>query len=717
MLIALAAGALSSACNSAPTEQIGVATAQLSNIGQADGCSMTGSCYAGLLGGPWANVPLPAKVLSLTIDDGPGNFGAGIASYLAGLPVPIRATFFDNGNRFVTSTDLPNTNNIPLTAGADGIVTQILAQGHLIANHGVTHRDMATVVLPAGGNQLFKELSETDTDLAGYFPSGFYLFRAPYGDFNPGDYAALANTTMNKYVGPVYWDIGGVSTNYPDQAADWACWQGQITCGSVNAALGCPSVGALAYGTGYLTTQQCGDAYLKDIANFNAGIILTHDPYSWANGNTLAMLQYIIPKLQAEGYTFIRVDDVPEVRKLLPACDSSCTSCTGIQPNQCRACAAGRYLNGTSCPVCDSCTPGTYLAAVCTPTADTQCPACDPSCATCSGAGPDACTTCPTGSFLTAAGACQKCAVCAPGSFQTAACTPTSNTTCTACSPGTDAPDAGSLACVPCVAGTFAADAGAPTCQPCMAGSAAAPGQSGCTACMAGQTSDGGAAACSTCPAGSAAPSDSAECQTCAAGTYAAAGAGACTACVRGKFATSGAGSCTDCAAGSIAASAGMSACTPCPAGTYASSTGGSTCTACATGTFAPDAGATACTACGSCDDGKRCTLDQCDPATGCQHMAIPGCVPDAGVDAGSSMPTKEAGSDAGSDAGHDATSSATSVPDASKGVDAAKAPPSSATPSASGGCAAGGSAPVDGGAVLCGVLVLGVARRRRRQP
>ena len=706
VVLLLGAAFLGACSTHPPGENIGVTSQPLSNVGAADGCDPTGSCYVGLLGGPWANVPLPAKTLALTIDDGPGDFGAGIATFLSGLAVPIRAAFFDNGNRFATSGDLPNLNNIAVTAGANAIVEQILAQGHLVGNHTVTHRDMATEVLPDGPTQVFNELAETDTDLAGYFPSGFYLFRTPYGDFNPGDYSALAHTSMNKYVGPIYWDIGGVSTNYPSQATDWACWQGQITCGSVDVALGCPSIGALAYGTGYLTTKQCGDAYLKDIAAVGAGIILTHDPYSWANGNTLAMLQYIIPTLQADGYTFIRVDDVPEVRALLPPCDPSCTSCTGVNANQCRACAAGRYLSGTSCPTCDACMPGTYQAAACTPTADTQCLACDPSCATCSGAGPSACTACPTGDFLTA-GSCQACTVCAAGSVQMTACTATADATCLTCAPGSYTASAGSPACIMCETGTFAGSAGSTGCLACAPGtSAMSPGQSACTACAAGEISDGGATTCSTCAAGSFAPSDSAECQTCAGGTFATAGAGACTTCSAGTVSVAGAGACTACAPGSIAASPGVSACVPCVAGTYATGPAATACTACAAGTYSA-AGAASCVSCGSCDDGEACTVDRCDPTSGCTHSPAQTCTADAGAagkaDATSGTPSRmmDAGRESGTrDAGPRSTPRADADP--------------TPAPAETGGCSVGRGAPSGAAPVACAAFAILVRRRRK---
>ena len=44
---------------------------------------------------------MPPKVLALTVDDGPGDYGAGISTYLAGLPTPIHVAFFQNGNQWI----------------------------------------------------------------------------------------------------------------------------------------------------------------------------------------------------------------------------------------------------------------------------------------------------------------------------------------------------------------------------------------------------------------------------------------------------------------------------------------------------------------------------------------------------------------------------------------------------------------------------------------
>jgi peptidoglycan/xylan/chitin deacetylase (PgdA/CDA1 family) len=355
--------------------------------------------YDGFKGGT-----LPAKTVALTFDDGPGIYASQLSTWLKGQN--IRAVFFVNGDRVTTSADLPNPNNITVTANVQSILAQIIADGHLVANHTVTHRDIVTDILPLadGSTQLFKELSETDTDINGYVPSGYYLFRAPYGSYNPTAYADLSGTAMNKYVGPVYWDAGGVNTNYggtnnPTQAADWACWQGDIQCGGVGT--GCTGAGASvnlngAGNQGYLTTTQCGDAYLAEITSVGRGVVLMHDPYYWSQGNTFEMVKYIVPKLQALGYSFARIDEVPAIKAALPPCDATCATCEGVGSDYCTSCNAGRYFSAGSCITCNTCGPGLYQVAACTPTSNTVCAPCDGSCATCSGAGATSCTSCAT---------------------------------------------------------------------------------------------------------------------------------------------------------------------------------------------------------------------------------------------------------------------------------------------------------------------------------
>lgn len=468
------------------------------------------SSSAALISSNYDGSEMPAKTLALTFDDGPGDFGGDIADYLKSQG--IQAGFFDNGDRFRTSTDLDNENGIDPTDGAYGIVQKCLDDGHIVGNHTVTHRDMVNEVLPLkdGATELLHELSETDTDLTSangvsYIPSGFFLFRSPYGSYNGSVYNDLKGTAMNKYVGDINWAFGGVSTNWPHQAADWACWQGDLTTSS----------GAKANGTGYATTDQCGDAYLAEITGASyGGIVLMHDPYSWDQGNTFAMIQYIVPKLRAMGYSFVRIDQVPSIKAVLPACDATCSTCNGVGPSYCTSCSTGKYLSGSSCKTCDTCGTGQYQQTACGKTSDTVCAAC---------------TTCTA------------------GSVPSTACSAKADTVCSQCAPGSSAA-AGATSCTPCAAGTIAPSAGASSCTACPAGTDTnGPGQTACSACAAGTSSDAGAGSCSSCTAGSYAPSMSAACTECPAGTYSAAGAASCTACTDGTYSDPGATSCTTC--------------------------------------------------------------------------------------------------------------------------------------------------------------------------
>ncbi len=390
---------------------------------------------------------LPAKTLALTFDDGPGARTTELSAYLKSEN--IRAAFFVNGAH-IAATNLPNPNGIALVQDADDVLAQLIADGHLVANHTETHRDLVTEVLPSGAGQLLEELAQTDAQIAGYVPSNHFLFRPPYGSWNATVYAALKDTAMSKYIGPVYWDFGGTTGNYPYQAADWACWQGQLQ----------EAAGGPVNGTGYATTEQCGDAYLNDITSVGRGIVLMHDPYGWANGSTVDMVKYIVPKLKQAGYGFVRVDEVPAIAAALP-CAPGCATCAPTDPNACTSCADDAYLKGSQCVACKTCAAGTFVSAVCTATADATCATCAPGTASSS---PDqaSCATCAAGTYA-GAGA-SACKACAAGTYAAAG-----SSACTTCAVGTFAA-AGSSACTACAAGTYADQPGSSACTECVGG-------------------------------------------------------------------------------------------------------------------------------------------------------------------------------------------------------------------------------------------------------
>lgn len=283
---------------------------------------------------------LGAKELALTFDDGPGPMAVSgaLAEWLHERPVPIQATFFVNGaciQKTSLSSSPKNASCGDPTTNATAVLAKEVAEGHYIGNHTTTHRDLVTQVFANDGAAgVVQELTETDGLIATYLQTNRMFFRAPYGSYDANSFDALKNSPMGKYVGPIYWTEGGGPTD-TSRAADWECWQ--------------------TYG---LTTRQCGDRYLNEIATLGKrGIILMHDASGNTNnhdldngvGNTFDMVKYIVPQLEAQGFAFKRLDQVPAIAAALPSCDSSCAECTGPTAHDCTACASGEHVEGGRC--------------------------------------------------------------------------------------------------------------------------------------------------------------------------------------------------------------------------------------------------------------------------------------------------------------------------------------------------------------------------------
>lgn len=449
-----------------------------------------------LSSGQLEGASLGNKVLSLTFDDGPGTRTSALSTYLKNEN--IRATFFVNGQRLMpTKAPLPAGSYTPMGDPAyKTLLAQLVADGHLIANHTTTHRNATQL----NATQLLAELQQTDDLIAPYVPPNRFLFRAPFGAWSAGAYNNLSATAMNKYVGPIEWEAGGFDNDYPNKAADWACFQGVLYQGAAKVQL-------VAGAPGYATSEQCGAAYVNEIDQFGKGIVLMHDPYPDGaipgGGSTFDMVKYMVPILKGKGYTFVRLDQVPAVAALLP-CDASCVTCSGPEPTQCTSCEGGKFLEAGTCKSCTACQPGAYESTACAANADAVCTACDAACTTCTGGGNAACTACKGGYWLGGT-TCSPCTACAAGTFASAACTATTDTVCTAC------------------------DAACTTCS--------GPTANDCGACSAGKyLANGACATCATCAAGTAqtaacSPTANTVCTACASGTWSAANATSCTAC------------------------------------------------------------------------------------------------------------------------------------------------------------------------------------------
>ncbi len=234
---------------------------------------------------------LPPKTIALTFDDGPGERTKALSMFLK--EQGIQAAFFVNGRS--------------MGLNAQEILQQLVDDGHLVANHTETHRSLtgtATATPRLTDAEVIQELTDTDAKIEPFIPSKRFLFRPPFGDYDAQTHAALAASPMNKYVGPILWDVGDKMDENSGRVADWDCWQD----GSDGKRL---------------SVQACGDLYVTEIKRAGKGIVLLHDPYfndqDPALEGTVEMTMYMVPILKELGFQFTRVDKVPEIAALLPA--------------------------------------------------------------------------------------------------------------------------------------------------------------------------------------------------------------------------------------------------------------------------------------------------------------------------------------------------------------------------------------------------------------
>jgi len=212
--------------------------------------------------------------LALTFDDGP-NFNT--PSVLDALKqYNIKATFFIVG---VMAHAYP------------AVLARVAAEGHLLGNHSATHPLL-------GGHYdddpqaLINQIRIVHDDIAPLSPAGtIFYFRAPYGAWRTAHAAILnADPVLKNYVGPIYWDEGGsieIRGGYIMSAADWDCWH-----------------------RGW-DAEKCAKGYLREIRRDNGGVVLMHCIHTHSGD----LVRAVLPILVAEGYNFVRLDQIPEYKQ------------------------------------------------------------------------------------------------------------------------------------------------------------------------------------------------------------------------------------------------------------------------------------------------------------------------------------------------------------------------------------------------------------------
>ncbi len=213
------------------------------------------------------------REIALTYDDGPRAHSVAFAQWLKDQG--IRATFFMTGSAVVSNAE---TRAAP---------AKIAAMGHLIANHTYTH-PITPPFAKLSALKMVEEIYKTDQLIAEHIEQGApSLMRTSGGSWSSTVSATLnGNPQTRHYIGNIYWDIGGDMAN--GYGADWACWGSRYN----------------------LTPEQCGDRYLKEIRAKGKGIVLMHDIHV----KSQAMTKYMVPKLVAEGYKFVRMDEIRGIR-------------------------------------------------------------------------------------------------------------------------------------------------------------------------------------------------------------------------------------------------------------------------------------------------------------------------------------------------------------------------------------------------------------------
>jgi peptidoglycan/xylan/chitin deacetylase (PgdA/CDA1 family) len=216
-----------------------------------------------------------AHTIALTFDDGPNTNTAGVLDALKAMN--IKATFFVVGSQARRNPQL---------------LARIAAEGHLLENHSASHAQL-TERHDRNPQLLLDEIRGVDELIAPWMSPGDKLyFRAPYGYWK-SQHAGILNrdARLRKYVGPIYWDVGGQISmsrdGYVMAAADWDCWR-----------------------IGW-KPQTCAKGYLHELRRKDGGVVLMHSIHR----NSEALVRAVVPALIEEGYSFVRLDQMPEYRQ------------------------------------------------------------------------------------------------------------------------------------------------------------------------------------------------------------------------------------------------------------------------------------------------------------------------------------------------------------------------------------------------------------------
>lgn len=224
---------------------------------------------------------LPMRTVAISFDDGPGETagpGPGprtleLAEYLAAEQVP--AAFFVIGER---ARQYP------------AILKRLHALGHLVGNHTTSHANLGHML--SNGQDASAQILETNRiirDVLGHQQP--ILFRAPWGLWEQAVAHYLSNDARLKdTVGPIAWDV-------PALSGDWDFWNQEKS------------------------PASCAEFFFQEIEAQGRGIVDLHDHSFeeglWQKNRTFEMIKLLVPMLKRAGYSFVRLDAIPEIREAI----------------------------------------------------------------------------------------------------------------------------------------------------------------------------------------------------------------------------------------------------------------------------------------------------------------------------------------------------------------------------------------------------------------
>lgn len=216
-----------------------------------------------------------AHTIALTFDDGPNAHTGEVLDALKEMHV--KATFFIVGKQAHRNPEM---------------LARIAREGHLLANHSATHAFLGASY-DADPDKLLNQLRDVDDQIAPLMAkTDKAYFRAPYGAWKRAHAEILNNDPqLRRYVGPIYWDIGGDITfnnaGYVMSATDWDCWHLKWD------------------------ARTCAKGYLREARRKDGGVLLMH----CIHVQSAALVRQVVPALIEEGYKFVRLDEMPEYRQ------------------------------------------------------------------------------------------------------------------------------------------------------------------------------------------------------------------------------------------------------------------------------------------------------------------------------------------------------------------------------------------------------------------